>query len=292
MGAGLLYAAIIVGWAAYLIPHALRRYDEASRSRSIDRFSSAMRVLGRKPSSDAVSTVKPSGPAERPQPAPQPGAPHAAERAAARAAARRRRHVFAVLMLSTLTAAVVAALAYIPWWGPAIPAALTLLYLYACARRVHRESDAYWERAAPAARPATRVDTAYGSLKRDRSARAESGQRAATGAAASGAVGTEAASAMNPDDEPTVIIEQADRPQVAVTVETSDGDVLWDPVPVTLPTYVSKPRARRTIRTIDLHQPGTWTSGNTEEASALVEQAAEAGAAEEAGGEDRRAVGS
>ncbi|HET7327907.1 MAG TPA: hypothetical protein VFJ14_11565, partial [Nocardioidaceae bacterium] len=62
MGAGLLYAAIIVGWAAYLIPHALRRYDQASRSRSIDRFSAGMRVLGRKPAVDSLATVKPSGP--------------------------------------------------------------------------------------------------------------------------------------------------------------------------------------------------------------------------------------
>ena len=31
--------------------------------------------------------------------------------------------------------------------------------------------------------------------------------------------------------------------------------VLWDPVPITVPTYVSKPLAPRTVRTIDLSGP-------------------------------------
>ena len=30
---------------------------------------------------------------------------------------------------------------------------------------------------------------------------------------------------------------------------------LWDPVPITMPTYVSKPLAPRTVRTIDLSGP-------------------------------------
>ena len=40
---------------------------------------------------------------------------------------------------------------------------------------------------------------------------------------------------------------------------------MWDPVPVTLPTYVTKPAAtRRTVRTIDLDSTGVWTSGRTD----------------------------
>jgi hypothetical protein len=30
---------------------------------------------------------------------------------------------------------------------------------------------------------------------------------------------------------------------------------LWDPIPITRPTYVSKPLASRTVRTIDLSAP-------------------------------------
>ncbi len=35
---------------------------------------------------------------------------------------------------------------------------------------------------------------------------------------------------------------------------------LWDPVPITMPTYVSKPLAPRTVRTIDLSGPGVASS--------------------------------
>ena len=35
----------------------------------------------------------------------------------------------------------------------------------------------------------------------------------------------------------------------------------WEPVPVPLPTYVSAPKAPRSVRIIDLSVPGAWTSG-------------------------------
>jgi hypothetical protein len=40
----------------------------------------------------------------------------------------------------------------------------------------------------------------------------------------------------------------------------NDAGSLWDPVPITVPTYVSKPLAPRTVRTIDLSGPGGTTS--------------------------------
>ena len=45
---GLIFVALAVAWAAYLIPQALRHHDEAVRGRSIDRFSRSMRVLARR----------------------------------------------------------------------------------------------------------------------------------------------------------------------------------------------------------------------------------------------------
>jgi hypothetical protein len=36
--------------------------------------------------------------------------------------------------------------------------------------------------------------------------------------------------------------------------------VLWEPVPITVPTYVSKPLAPRTVRTIDLSGPSVSPS--------------------------------
>jgi hypothetical protein len=78
--------------------------------------------------------------------------------------------------------------------------------------------------------------------------------------------------------------------------EGTDPDV-WDPVPVTLPTYVGKPTAHRTVRTIDLDATGVWTSGRTEADSQLARDAEEAERAERAArdkkspGERGRAVG-
>ena len=44
--------------------------------------------------------------------------------------------------------------------------------------------------------------------------------------------------------------------------EESDGKPgLWDPLPITVPTYVSKPLAPRTVRTIDLSGPGAASPG-------------------------------
>jgi len=38
--------------------------------------------------------------------------------------------------------------------------------------------------------------------------------------------------------------------------EVSKPGAFWDPIPITMPTYVSKPLAPRTVRTIDLSSPG------------------------------------
>jgi hypothetical protein len=63
-------------------------------------------------------------------------------------------------------------------------------------------------------------------------------------------------------------------------------------VPVTLPTYVSKPAAeRRSVRTIDLDATGVWTSGRSDADSALVRDAEERARRDE-GEAPGRAVGS
>src|SRR6185436_18203340 len=45
---GIIFVVLAVAWAVYLIPKALRHHDEVARTRSIDRFSTAMRVLARR----------------------------------------------------------------------------------------------------------------------------------------------------------------------------------------------------------------------------------------------------
>ncbi len=102
------------------------------------------------------------------------------------------------------------------------------------------------------------------------------------------------------DDGP--LTEEIDAVPAAVTVEVAEGETVkvgWDPVPVTLPTYVTKePAARRSVRTIDLDSTGVWTSGRSEIDSALARGAEETEKADKAAreaaadAERRRATGS
>ena len=63
-------------------------------------------------------------------------------------------------------------------------------------------------------------------------------------------------------------------------------------MPVTLPTYVSKPAATpRSVRTIDLDSDGVWTSGRTEADSQIAREADEAARAKRQQGDGHRAVG-
>ena len=44
----LIFVALAVAWAVYLVPKALKHHDDVVRSRSVDRFSHTMRVLARR----------------------------------------------------------------------------------------------------------------------------------------------------------------------------------------------------------------------------------------------------
>ncbi|NHC16551.1 hypothetical protein G9H71_22455, partial [Motilibacter sp. E257] len=45
---GLIFGTIVAAWVVVLVPMWLRRHDERNESRSVERFSSAMRVLSRR----------------------------------------------------------------------------------------------------------------------------------------------------------------------------------------------------------------------------------------------------
>jgi hypothetical protein len=280
---GFLYVAIVVGWAVYLVPFALKRYDEATRNRSIDRFSSAMRVLGRRDGEDdgvvARSTTFEMAPARTGTPT--AAVRRAAAREAAQVATRRRRRVLLSLVFLTAATAGAAGLAFVDWWTVGVPGGLVVVWLMACRLQARRERVAEprsrERRAEPVSAPAV-VESQV--------------------AAESGGMPEVAAPAA--DDEPTVVLQREDlgAAEADYAAHYDAQGSLWDPVPVTLPTYVHKPRAPRTIRTIDLGAPGVQSSGHTEEytASTPVEEPAEA-AAHEAdepapdNGPTRRAVG-
>ncbi len=240
---GFLYVAIVVGWAVYLVPLALRRYDEATRHRSIDRFSSAMRVLGR---SEQDEEAKAATPAPRPAPP--------AERTAAKVAARRRRRILLVFLVATTATVVAAVLGAVPRWSVAVPAGLTVVWLLLCRGQVRR---------ARAARPSYSA--------RRRPARS-TGEYVAEPPAFDQEVAA-APLAAPADDEPTVELRRADLAEAAGGYD-GQGSSLWDPVPVTLPTYVNKPRAPRTIRTINLGSLSMPGSGGTPDSAERAESAA------------------
>jgi hypothetical protein len=246
---GLIYAAIVIAWAVYLVPMALRRSHVQSRRRSVERFSSAMRVLSRQdPRAKALAA---SGarvqPAERvvatdvaAVPAATDLAPLRRRQAAARSAARRRRRVLAVLLAATGAVVVVAVLGYLPRWSAAVPLALVLGFLVIARRQVRSSQRAYrraLERPPHPKRVAQALRVPAGvEAQRDEAGDVPTGQVAA-------------------DDQPTRLMHldlTGPEVQEAVPIESDEVAGLWDPVPVTLPTYVTKPAVHRQVRTVDL----------------------------------------
>ncbi|MDQ6688403.1 MAG: hypothetical protein M3Z50_12490 [Actinomycetota bacterium] len=255
----IIFVVLAVAWAGYLIPKALAHHDEMARSRSVDRFSHKIRVLSRhRGDGSAVSietvedVVVETGPAELP--ARLPAETRLPTRAAARKAARRRRRVLGLLVLALAIVGALAYLAYVPLWSPAIPAGLALGFLVIARISVRRTQGRSPARIAP-----TVVFP--------------------TVAAAPHEVDADL------DTEDTQGISR-DELAAAVTAPAGDEGSLWDPLPVTLPTYVGKARARRTVRTIELTQTGVTSSGRSEADSALVREAEQRAADEQTAAAD------
>lgn len=286
----LIFLALAVAWAVYLVPKALKHHDEAVRSRSVERFSDTMRVLarrepvsgnaarlvvtpGRTPSTPLVQT-KPSASApaaSAPAPVELTAAQRRARRDAANRAAARRRRVLVAILAANAVVIGVASFSVISWWWVAAPVSVLIAWLVAC-RLMVRQERGLSARAPRAASPMP--------ADADEPVVADP---AAPEAAESGDLAEE------PSGESTQEISV-----VTAAPETESG--LWDPVPVTLPTYVSKPAAvRRSVRTIDLEDSGVWTSGHTDADSQIAREAADAERAERVArseGDHHRAFGS
>lgn len=231
---GIIFVALAIGWAVYLIPKALQREDEKALSRSVESFSDSIRVLGRR------APVASPSPAEAPAAAVATATPtkvvYRVSRQAAADAARRRRRVLGVLLVALLATVGTSYYAVTPWWSTAVPAILVVLFLVV-ARVTVRASrrvvvPAVEEPAAPLTAEEMQPD-----------------------------LGTE--------DTAGLSREQL---AAAVAAPTTDAGGLWDPLPVTLPTYVNKARARRTVRTIELTGQGVTSSGHSTEDSKIAAQ--------------------
>jgi hypothetical protein len=285
VGTGLIVAFVVTVWAAYFVPLALRRYDEAHEESALEVLSPLSRVIRRAPDvsellDDADDLVdEDDAPVEKVKPVRSPQT--APTRASARTAAQRRRRVLITLVFANVIVGGLAGPGYaaIPLWSVAIPVTLLVAWLIACRIQVRHEHGIV----------APRMPKAMSKLSKFGSPAAD-GEDTITVFA-----GTEAQ-----DAEPSrrhVMLEAAleadaleEQLVIAVPSAASHGEMVWDPLPVTLPTYVTKPRAGRTVRTIDFEAPGAWTSGHIEGEEVelpLSEEASDASAADA----QRRAAG-
>ncbi|NIK56856.1 hypothetical protein [Kribbella shirazensis] len=259
---GLIYVAIVAAWAAYLVPMWLKRGDEARRTPVVPSSDEA-RVLSRDPSRPRY-VVRPAGStaADDPSP-PQRYVPNRARRVAA----MRRRRVLSILTLSLLSVVALAGLAILPWWSVAVPGSLIVAFVVLTRVQLRRQARA---RARAAAERRTRAQARHD--------RGPAGKPAPT-----------------PDDELTIEVKLPAEPAPAAAPakqEKPASEGLWDPVPVTLPTYVMKEKAPdRTVRTISLTDDEVFSSARTTDPSekpAAAEKPAPQAAEEP---EVRRAVG-
>jgi hypothetical protein len=222
---GVIFAAIAIAWLAYLVPHFVRRRDDdelLEDSDPADRFSDSMRIVryGTAPLLDQDLEEIASFEVSTPQ---TRQAAVKDLRRLERVAASRRRRVLLVLMAALSAVISLCAVHLIPWWSAATPGGLLLIFVVV-------------------ARISVRVmlkglDARYAEIRHG-------------------------------NNESTIFLSRKDFAKIGMMPDQSSGKadsaqrpgLLWDPIPITMPTYVSKPLAPRTVRTIDLSGPGTSSS--------------------------------
>ena len=254
-----ILAVIVIMWAVVLVPMWLRRHDAATESRSVDRFSAAMRVLSRRQPSSSGSaryvlmprrtasapSVHVSGaaaprpkrvPAPAPVAAPAAAAAPAASRRKASLAVRRRRVLLVLLGVAFLTM-VLAAAGVMSW------VLQVVLDLFVVAFVVHLRTQA--KRSAALARDrrrAPRVPVAVVAGSRGPVTPTAARYAARLARAATPAAPPAVAPAAAEFAEPVELLDEPVETIVAEATGTDDASA-WEPVPVPPPTYTMKPPA-------------------------------------------------
>jgi len=261
----LIFVALAVAWAVYLIPKALEHHDEGLRSRTVSTFSHTLRVLARRePINRRKARLVPSAAAatKRPEPAvettpvprisadldavtstavldavpaddqPAPVRRPAPRRSASAVAARRRRRVLGTIVVALVAVVALAALSVVPAMLVAVPVVVLVAWLVACRLMVKHERGARGFK-----RP----------LVTDVPERAAEPYEAT----------------IDPDTGEIAVVTAQGR-----EVVREAGS--WDPVDVPLPTYVAKPTASRRVGALDLDSTGVWSSGRSDAESALA----------------------
>ncbi len=250
----LLYVAIVLVWAVVLVPTWLRRHEETAEARSVDRFSRAMRVLARRePKSrpDQRYIVMPARVRVAQVSVPNAPQPVRAPRHVGRARlAARRRRVVLVLAGLVLVATVLELTGLVGLYLPLLAVVLLLAYVVHLRVQARRSSELQRRRESSEARLSSRE------RRLDRAGRVVEVQQVRE---AQRAADREAAERAHAEDNRRAT-EQAEAEGLA-----AEG---WEPTPVPLPTYVTKPRAGRPTRTIDLGS-GAWTAADPVAPAAL-----------------------
>ena len=239
---GVILVIIVALWGSLLVPALVRKHDNVTEVRSVDRFSYALRILSRRtpyiPGRRDVLVARKSAKDRRPVVSPaaefvasvapphRPAATSPAARVAATrsALARKRRRALLGLTLALAVCVFMAERSGGRWWLT-VAISVVLMVMYVTHLRTEAQQLATIERRRAQARRRAarqRVDS-------DPSMPFMPGARRVAEPAAA----THADHADDADDAEFV------RPVAAM----ADGS--WAPVPVTLPTYVSKPVATR-----------------------------------------------
>lgn len=234
---GLIYAAIVAAWAAFLVPKWVRRNEEVERAREVDQ-ERGVRVLSRKDGPPQA----PHGAVAVPATSPVPAVASAPSVDVFAVAAQRRRRMLGMLLALLVVSVGLAVAGPVPVWAPAGPGVLLVLFLFVA------------RRAAVVQAQRRRVQARRRSALRQREER-----QAAVVWASDPAL---------PEVEEGALRRLVLPDEIAEPAPAVEGE--WSPVSVPLPTYLTKPKATRpAARKIDLGQPGAWTSGRLDPASSI-----------------------
>jgi hypothetical protein len=226
---GVIFAAIAVAWLAYLVPHLLRRRDgdeQLDDSDPADRFSDSMRIVRHGTAPLLDHDLEEIAAFEVSTPQTRRAAINDLRRLERLAASRRRR---VLLGLMTLLSAAIGfcAVQLIPWWSIAIPSGLLLIFVLVARISVRAMR--------------IKLVARYRGIHHG-------------------------------NNESTIFLSLKDFAKGGADSHLQSGKAdlsakqgaLWDPIPITMPTYVSKPLAPRTVRTIDLSGADVASSANHE----------------------------
>lgn len=224
----MIFGAIAIAWLAYLVPHFVRKRDDEAVTETDDpaeRFAQSMRVVQHGTAPLLDQDLSEIGTYEVSTPLTRRAAVTDLRRLETVAALRRRRVLLGLMAVLSLVVGLAGA-QLIPWWTTAIPGGLLVAFF-----AVSRFSVIAMRRS---------LDARYADIMRG-------------------------------GDEVTVFINRAKvKKGVKAAAEAAEKEAseneskaagaLWDPVPITVPTYVSKPLAPRTVRTIDLSGPAVTST--------------------------------